>query len=82
MAKRYKVIFDRDLCIGAAACATAHPAGWEIDKEDGKANLIGGQRTDVEKFEMVFDESQYKDFLDSSEVCPVSGCIVVVEMEE
>jgi len=82
MAKRYKVIFDRDLCIGAAACATAHPDGWEIDKEDGKANLIGGQKTGVEKFEMIFDESQYKKFLDSSEVCPVSGCIVVVELDE
>ena len=82
MAKRYKVIFDRDMCIGAAACATAHPAGWEIDKEDGKANLVGGQKVGVEKFEMVFDESQYKSFLDSSEVCPVSGCIVVVELDE
>jgi ferredoxin len=82
MAKRYKVIFDRDLCIGAAACATAQPEGWEIDKEDGKANLIGGEKTGVEKFEMVFDESQYKKFLDASEVCPVAGCIVIVEMDE
>ncbi|MBI4894687.1 MAG: ferredoxin [Candidatus Aenigmarchaeota archaeon] len=82
MAKRYKVVFDRDLCIGAAACATAHPSGWEIDKEDGKANLVGGIKTGVEKFEMVFDESQYRDFLNASEVCPVAGCIVIVEIEE
>jgi ferredoxin len=80
--KKYKVVFDRNLCIGAAACATAHPEGWEIDKEDGKANLVGGKPMGPEKFELIIDESDYKKFLDSSEVCPVVGCITVTEIEE
>ena len=82
MAKRYKVVYDRNLCIGAAACATAAPEGWEIDKEDGKANLIGGEKAGVEKFEMIIDEKDYKKFQDSAEVCPVAGCIKVIELED
>lgn len=80
--KKYRVIFDREICIGAAACETAVPEGFEIDKEDGKANLIGGTKTGVEKFEIVIDESMYEKFKDASEVCPVTGCIVVEEIEE
>lgn len=80
--KMYKVLYDRNICIGAAACAVAAPDGWEIDKEDGKANLIGGSKTGVEKFEMIIDESQYEKFKDAAEVCPVAGCIKVVEIEE
>lgn len=82
MGKRYKVIYDRNICIGAAACNTAAPEGWEIDKEDGKANLVGGKKFDHEKFELIIDESQYEKFKDSAEVCPVAGCIKVVELEE
>lgn len=82
MGKKYKVIYDRNICIGAAACATAAPEGWEIDKEDGKANLIGGEKTGSEKFEMIIDEKDYAKFKDSAEVCPVAGCITVVEIEE
>jgi ferredoxin len=80
--RKYRIIFDRNLCIGAAACATAHPEGWDIDKEDGKANLVGGQKTGPEKFEIVVDEPAYKNFLEASEVCPVAGCITVTEIEE
>lgn len=82
MGKKYKVIYDRNICIGAAACATAAPEGWEIDKEDGKANLIGGEKVGVEKFEFIIDEEDYKKFQDSSEVCPVAGCIKIVEIED
>jgi len=82
MTKKYKVIYDRNICIGAAACNIAAPEGWEIDKEDGKANLISGKKTDHEKFELIIDEDQYAKFKDSEEVCPVAGCIKVVEVEE
>lgn len=81
MPKMYRVVYDRSLCIGAAACTTAAPDGWEIDKEDGKANLVGGQKTGPEMFEMVISEEQYAKFKDAEEVCPVAGCIKVVEIE-
>jgi ferredoxin len=84
MGKKYKVILDRNLCIGAAACEIAAPNLWEIDKEDGKANLKGGSKVDGkhETFEIIIDEKDYKVAKDSAEVCPVAGCIKVVEIEE
>lgn len=84
MGKKYKVILDRNLCIGAAACEIAAPKFWEIDKEDGKANLKGGGKIEGqhEKFEIIIDEKDYKIAKDSAEVCPVAGCIVVEELEE
>lgn len=80
--KRYKVIYDRNLCIGAAACNTAAPEGFEIDKEDGKANMLGSDKVAHEKFEVIIDEEQYAKFKDASDVCPVTGCIVVIELED
>ncbi len=82
MGKKYKIIYDRNICIGAAACETAAAKFWEIDKEDGKANLKEGQKFDHEKFELIIDEADLKIAQDSSEVCPVAGCIKIVEVED
>ncbi len=82
MGKKYKIIFDRSICIGAAACATAAPDFWHIDKDDGKANLIGGKKVAHEKFELIIDEKDFKKNWIASETCPVAGCIKVVELEE
>lgn len=82
MGKKYRIIYDRNLCIGAAACETAAPKFWEIDKEDGKANLIEGMKSNHEKFELIIDEKDFPQAKDSSEVCPVAGCIRVEEIEE
>ena len=38
--KKYKVVFDKRACIGAAACAAVAPEFWEM-QEDGKAHLVG-----------------------------------------
>jgi ferredoxin len=81
--KKYKIIYDRNACIGAAACETAAPKFWEIDKEDGKSNLKGGKKSQGhEIYELIIDEKDYVIAKDSADVCPVSGCIKVVEIEE
>lgn len=84
MGKKYKIVYDRNVCIGAAACETAAPKFWEIDKEDGKANLKSGNKIsgEHEKFELVIDEKDLQIAKDSAEVCPVTGCIKVVEITE
>jgi len=80
--KKYKIIYDRNICIGASACETAAPKFWEIEKEDGKANLINVRKFDHEKFELIIDEKDFKIAQDSADVCPVSGCIKVEELKE
>jgi ferredoxin len=79
---KYKIIFNRNICIGAAACEAQAPRFWEIDKEDGKANLKGGVKVAHEVFELEISEEFFKEALNSSEVCPVEGCIRVVKIEK
>lgn len=43
--KKYKIVFDRKNCIGAAACAAVAPDFW-VMKEDGKADLVGYEKDD------------------------------------
>ena len=56
--KKYKIVFDRKACIGAAACAAVCPEFWEM-KDDGKAHLIGSKSLDNnDKQELVIKEKQ------------------------
>lgn len=48
MAKKYKVVFDKKACIGAAACAAVAPDYWEM-QEDGKAHLIDSDEVEPGK---------------------------------
>ena len=76
--KRYKIVYDRKGCIGAAACAAVSPEFWEM-KDDGKAHLIGSKTDENGNEVLVITESQMSDKLKSAlaankeaaEVCPV-----------
>ena len=70
--KKYKVVYDRKDCIGAAAC-TAVSKSWIIKEGgDGKADLVGAeskQNNDVQ--EKIIDETQLEEMLEAARVCPV-----------
>lgn len=71
--KKYKVVYDRKDCIGAAAC-TAVSQDWVIPEgKDGKADLKGAdskQNNDVQ--EKIIDETQFESMLEAARVCPVN----------
>ncbi|MBI4147845.1 ferredoxin [Candidatus Woesearchaeota archaeon] len=70
--KRYKVIFERPGCIGAAACAAVAPQFWEI-VSDGKADLTGAKRLqNNEIHELEIDEKDLAVMKDAAEACPVT----------
>ncbi|MBT4334445.1 ferredoxin [archaeon] len=63
---KYKIIHDREGCIGCGACASLDPNNWEMSSEDGKANLL--ENTENEKeLEENFDQSK-----EVAESCPVN----------
>ena len=62
MGKKYKIVFDRENCIGAAACAAVHPDNWEISMQDGKANV---KKTDIE-------EEELRQNMEAAQACPVN----------
>ena len=79
--KKYRVVYDRKDCIGAAAC-TAVSKLWIIKEGgDGKADLLGAeskQNNDVQ--EKIIDETQLEEMLEAARVCPVN-VIHIFDME-
>ena len=68
---KYKVTYDRDGCISAAACVGVNAKYWELDAADGRANLIGSAKNSEGLFEMEIDEADLTDMKAAAEVCPV-----------
>jgi len=68
---KYKVVFDREDCIGAAACVAAYPEMWKMAK-DGKADLKGSKEKSENLFELEIDDNQLEKFKAAVAACPVS----------
>lgn len=61
LAKKYKIIYDREGCIGAAACIAGAPQTWKMDN-DGKATQLITE----------FEEKDLQQNLDAARACPVN----------
>ena len=59
---KFKVEFDRENCIGAAACAAVNPDNWTIRMQDGKADMKTAE----------IDESQLHVNMEAAQACPVN----------
>ncbi len=80
MAKKYKVIFDREACIGALACNAVAPEYWLL-ADDGKVDLKGAKQRADGKWELLIEEKKYAINKEAADSCPVSA-IVIEEVEE
>ncbi|MBI4095911.1 MAG: ferredoxin [DPANN group archaeon] len=69
--KKYRVIYERPACIGAAACVAVFDKRWEM-AQDNKANLKGGWKIDNDVWILDIDDLEYEDLKTSGEVCPVN----------
>ncbi len=69
--KKYRIIYDRAACIGAAACVAVFDKRWEM-VVDNKANLKGGVETSKDVWQLDIDDSEYEDLKTSGDVCPVN----------
>ena len=68
---RYKIIYDREACIGALGCIGVSEELWEI-KEDGKVDLRGAVfNEETEKWELVIDDGDLA--VASEDSCPVQA---------
>lgn len=74
MAKKYKITFDRKVCIGAASCVGVLPEEWSLN-EDGKADLRNATSEDGNNNQILIvelDEKQLEAHKHAAEVCPVN----------
>ncbi len=70
--KKYKIVYDRNGCIGAFACVAVLPHRWGV-AEDSKADLIGGKlegQNFVLELELTPEELELE--IDAARVCPVN----------
>jgi ferredoxin len=74
--KRFKVILDREACIGAAACMAVQPRRWKM-MDDGKVDLLGSKRSpDGRRQELHFTAEELEDFKLAAESCPVNAIYI------
>jgi ferredoxin len=75
--KKYKIVYYRDICIGAAGCVAVAPDVWELDNER-KAVLKGGSQTsDPDVFEKEIDEEELQINLEAAQACPVNAIHII-----
>lgn len=71
---KYKIVFKRDLCIGALSCSAIDPELWE-ETPDGKVSIIGGTKVYDEsgeiKEEWIMLDELKDERMDGAMSCPV-----------
>jgi ferredoxin len=66
------VRFDRDTCIGMFQCVAEWDA-FEENKDEGKADLAGGEEIEPSVFEREIPEDAELDAKFAARVCPVDA---------
>ncbi|MBI2145823.1 ferredoxin [Candidatus Woesearchaeota archaeon] len=75
---KYKIILDREACIGAYSCVAVGEEIWQFDVENNKADLKLPAANKNEKFqEVIIDEELLPKALESAGVCPVAAIKVI-----
>lgn len=85
MSKNYKIIHDRDICIGCSACASVCPKHW-IMESDGKSSIVNHIKSGNGEEELLGSNEKpltqdFEDNMDAAECCPVN-CIHIHEIKD
>ena len=68
---KYKIIFDREVCIGSLSCNAVASEFWNI-ANDGKVDLKDAKFNEkTGKHELIIDEKYLNINKDAESVCPV-----------
>jgi ferredoxin len=77
---KYKIVYEREGCIGAAACVAAYPDRWSL-ADDGKADLKDATKNDDNTEQTLeFTEEEFQKMMDSAQSCPVN-VIHIIDLE-
>ncbi len=85
MVSKYKIVHDRDICIGCAACASVCPNYWSMNS-DGKSDVKGATKTGNGGEEVVGSNeapltADYDCNKEAADSCPVN-CIHIHEVRD
>ncbi len=69
---KYKVVLEREKCIGAATCVAVYSERWEL-QEDAKVSIKAEEVIKDGDNEIFWiNEEELEKFKESAEVCPVN----------
>ncbi|MDP3728394.1 MAG: ferredoxin [bacterium] len=69
---KYKIIFDRKVCIGSGACTSVCPENWELVEKNGEF------KAKPKKLEI--SEEEYTSNAEAAAICPVE-CIQIEKIK-
>ena len=69
--QKYKVVLERENCIGAAACVTIYSKRWEL-ASDGKAKIKGAKPGKIMQ-ELIISKKEFEKMKQSAQNCPVNA---------
>lgn len=69
---KYKIIYDRKLCIGCDACVSVCPENWELIEKNGD------MKAKPKKLEI--SEEEYDSNIEAANICPVE-CIQIEKIK-
>ena len=77
---KYKLIYDREACIGVAACEAVSTLLWKMNEDENKADLLEAKKNEeTGKWERIIEtEEEIYDAKESVAVCPVE----IIQIEE
>ncbi len=79
---KYRIVFDRDTCIGVLSCLAVDEKHWEAAEGEPKVDLKGADYDEEsERWTLIIDEEGYQAAKDAAEVCPVNA-IEVEKIED
>ena len=71
--KKFRIIIEKDKCIGAAACNSVSDS-WIYNDEENKSNLIGGKfNKENNTYELEISDKEFDRDLNAARLCPVNA---------
>ena len=75
---KFKIVFDRNKCIGAYSCVAVDPEKWK-PANDSKVDLEGSAQANQGIFEREIKEEEVEKSRAAAAVCPVAAIQVIEE---
>jgi ferredoxin len=69
--KKITMCHKRNDCIGCGSCVLLAPDRWQMNAEDGKADLKGGEWKGDEFVVAKIEEEEYAVNKDAADACPM-----------
>ncbi|MFC1648683.1 ferredoxin [Nanoarchaeota archaeon] len=71
---KWKITFDRDVCIGVLSCVAVADKFWKEADGEAKVDLAGAElNKETGLWELVVESDDYPLAKESAEVCPVEA---------